>query len=67
MTGMMSEVLLGGQMDVGHGLGLDALGGVNDEQRAFAGAEAAGDFVGEIHVAGGVNEVQLVSFAVFGR
>ena len=53
-------------MDIGHRLGLDALGGVNDQHGPFAGAQAAGDFVGKIHMARGVNEVQLVSFAVFG-
>ncbi len=33
------EVLLHGEVDVCHGLGLDALGGVDDENGAFAGGE----------------------------
>ena len=45
------QILFGGQMDIGHRLGLDALGGVNDQQSPFARAQAAGDFVGEIHMA----------------
>ena len=45
------EVLLHRQMDIGDGLGFDALGGVNDQQGPFAGAQAAGDFIGEIHMA----------------
>ena len=60
------QVLLRRQMDVGHRLRLDALGGVNDQQRAFARAQAARNFVGKIHVAGRVDQVQLVSLAVLG-
>jgi len=54
------EVLVEGEVDVGEGLGLDALGSINDEEGAFAGGEGAGDFVGEVDVAGGVDEVELV-------
>ncbi len=60
------EVLLHRQVHIGDGLGLDALGGIDDEQRPFAGAQAARDLVGEIHMAGRVNQVQLVSLAVLG-
>ena len=66
MTGMMVEVLLHRQVHVGHGLRLDALRGINDEQRAFARAQAARDLVGEIHVPGRVDQVQLVGLAVLG-
>ena len=45
------QILLERQVDVGHRLRLDALGGVDDEQRAFAGGEAAADLVGEVDVA----------------
>ena len=58
------EVLLHRQMHVGDGLRLDALRRVNDEQRAFARAQAARHFVGKIHVAGRVDQVQLVGLAV---
>ena len=54
------EVVLEGQVDVGHRLRFDALGGVDDEERAFAGGEAAADLVGEVDVAGGVDQVELV-------
>jgi len=47
-------------------LGFYALGGVHHEQAAFAGGEAAADLVGEVHVAGGVHEVELVGLAVVG-
>ena len=61
MTGMTVRPCLHREMDVGHGLGFDALRGIDDEQRAFAGGEGAGDFVGEVDVAGGVEQVQFVS------
>ncbi len=55
------------QVDVGEGLRLDALGGVDDEQGAFAGGEGARDLVAEVDVAGGIDEVELVGVAVLGR
>ncbi len=58
------EAVGDGEIGVGEGLGLDALGGVDDEEGAFAGGERAGDLVGEVDVAGGVDEVELVGFAV---
>ena len=58
------QVLLQRQVDVGHRLGFDALRRVDDEQRAFAGGQAAADLVGEVDVAGGVDQVEFVGFAV---
>jgi len=60
------EVLLHGEVEVRDGLGFDALGGIDHEDGTFAGGEGAGDLVGEIDVAGGVEEVELVGFAVAG-
>ncbi len=61
------QILLPRQMHVGDGLRLHALRRIHDEQRAFARAQAARDFVGEIHVAGRVNQVQLIGLAVARR
>ena len=58
------EVHLHRQVHVGDGLGLDALRGIHDEQRPFAGAQAARHLVGEIHVAGRIDQVQLVGLPV---
>ena len=58
------EVQLRREVIIRHGLRLDALRGVNHQQRAFARAQAARDFVGKIHMAGRVNQVQLVGLAV---
>ena len=52
------------EVGVGERLGLDALRGVDDEQRALAGGQRAADLVGEVDVAGRVDEVQLVGLAV---
>ena len=49
-----------------HGLGLDSLRSVNQQERAFAGHERAPYLVGEIDVARCVDQVQLVGFAIAG-
>ena len=51
-------------IDVGERLRLDALGGVDHQQRAFAGGERAVDLVGEIDVARRVDQVEHVVLAV---
>ena len=61
------EVLAKGEMDVGQRLGLDALGGVDHEDGALAGLQAAADLVAEVDVAGRVDEVEPVDQAVVRR
>ena len=58
------EVLLKGEVNVGEGLGLDALSSIDDENGGFHGLETAGDFVAKIHMAGGVDEVKFVAFVM---
>ncbi len=58
------EALRQRQVDVGQGLGLDALRGVDDEDGALAGLQAAADLVGEVDVAGRVDEVEPVAQAI---
>ena len=58
------EALRQREVDVGQRLRLDALGGVDDEDRALAGLQAAADLVGEVDVAGRVDEVEAVGQAV---
>jgi len=57
-------VVVQGQIDVGQGLGLHALGGVHHQQRAFAGGQGTRHFVVEVHVSGRVDEVQLIFLSV---
>ena len=58
------EILLDGEVRVDDGLGLHALGGIDDEQRAFTGLERPADLVAEVHVPGRVDEVEHVLLAV---
>src|SRR5262245_40937945 len=60
------QILLHCEVNIRNGLSLDALGGIDNQKSAFAGAQAARNFVGEIDVARSVNQVQLVFLPVFG-
>ena len=63
-TGTISWLASMRVVDVGERLRLDALGGVDDQERALDGGERAGDFVGEVDVAGRVDQVEDVGLAV---
>ena len=54
------EVVLQGQVQVGDRLRLDPLGCVDDDDRAVARHQRAPHLVGEVHVSGGVDQVQPV-------
>ena len=54
------EVVLQGLVAVGQGLGLDALRGVDQQDRTLAGGQRAADLVAEVDVARGVDEVEGV-------
>lgn len=54
------EVVLHRQVEVGEGLGLDTLRGVDEEHGTLAGGEAAADLIGEVDVAGGIDHVEDV-------
>ncbi len=58
------EVVLQRQVAVGERLGLDALGGVDDEDDPLAGGEAAADLVAEVDVARRVDQVEDVALPV---
>ena len=58
------KAVVDGEVGVGEGLRLDALRCVDHQQRALAGGQRARDFVAEVDVAGRVDEVELVGFAV---
>ena len=53
-------------MDVGHGLGLDALGGIDDQDGPFAGGQTPGDLVGEVDMARGIHEIECVFLTILG-
>ena len=53
-------------IDIGERLRLDALAGVDDEQRAFAGLQRARHLIGEVDVAGRVHQIEDIGLAVLG-
>ena len=53
-------------VDIGERLRLDALARVHHQQRAFAGRQRARDLVGEVDMAGRVDQIQDVGLAVLG-
>ena len=60
------QIVIERHVHVGHSLRLDSLSRIDDEQRTFAGRQAARYFVSEIDVPGGVDQIELVLFAVLG-
>ena len=60
------EVMVERHIAVRQRLRLDALRRVHHQQRAFARRQRTADFVGEVHMAGRVNQVERVGFAVLG-
>ena len=54
------EVVLEGLVTGGERLGLDALGGVDEQDGPLTGGQGPADLVAEVHVARGVDEVQDV-------
>ncbi len=58
------QLVLHGQVEVGQGLRLDALGGVDEQHGALARGERARHLVGEVDVARGVDHVEAVGRGV---
>ena len=60
------QTLLHRRVAVGHRLRFHALCGIHHQQCAFAGGQRAADFVAEVHMAGGVDEIQKIGLPIFG-
>ncbi len=58
------KVMLQREVDIGHRLRFDPLGGVDDQQGAFAGGKRTAYFIGEINVARRVDQVEFVFLPV---
>ncbi len=54
------------QVAIGQRLRFDALGGIDDENGALAGGQRPADLVVEIDMAGGIDEIEVIGFAVIG-
>ncbi len=61
------EPVIDREIGIRQRLGFDALRGIDHQQRAFAGGQRARNFVGKIHVAGGVDQVELIDLAILRR
>jgi len=61
------QIVSHGQIEVRDGLRLNALRGVDHQQRPFARGDGARHLVGEVHVPRGVDQVERVSLSVAGR
>ena len=60
------QVVPHGQVEVRYGLRLNALRGVDDQQRAFARGDGARHFVREVNVSRGVDQVERILLPVAG-
>ena len=60
------QIVLKRQVEIGQGLRLHALAGVDEQQGAFAGCQGPGYLIGEIHMARRVDQIQRIGLAVFG-
>ena len=56
-----------GKAEVGHGLGLDPLGGIDQEDGALACRQTLGYLIGEVHMTWGIDEVELVAESIVGQ
>ncbi len=60
------QVLVHGQVCIGHRLGLYPLGRVDQQKGPFASRQAPRHLVGKVHMAGRVHQVELVQLTVGG-
>jgi len=60
------QIMVKRQIAVGQRLGLHALAGVHHQYGTLAGGQTAADLVLKVHMARGINEVELIGFAVIG-
>ena len=58
------QVVVQGQVYIGQGLGLDALGGVHHQDCSVAGSQGTGHLVVEVHVSRSVDEVEDILLSV---
>ena len=58
------QIVLNRQVKITDGLGLDTLGGINQQKTTFAGGQCPAYFITEIHVAGCIDQVQDILLPV---
>ncbi len=60
------KVRVHGEVGIRHGLGLDPLSRVNDQDRALAGGKRSAYLVGKVDMARGVYEIERIGVAIVG-
>ena len=55
-----------GLIDIGKGLRFNALRGIDNKQRAFTGCQRARDFIGKVHMAGRVHQIEDIILTILG-
>ena len=67
MTGNDLQPVVDRDVGIGQRLRFDALRRIDHQQRAFAGGQRARNLVAEIHVAGRIDQVELINLAILRR
>ena len=52
------------KIEICQGLGLNALGGIDQKQGTLTGADGTADLIGEVHMSRSVNEIELILLSV---
>ena len=60
------QSLIKGQIDIGNGLRLHALRGIDQQNRTFTGTQTAADFISEVNVSRSVDQVKFIGNSVTG-
>ncbi len=60
------QIVVQGQVGICQGLRLYSLGGVDYQQNPFAGCQAPGNFITEIHMAGGIDQIEKILLSISG-
>ncbi len=60
MTATMAKILLEREIDVCQRLRFDALAGVDHQERTFACRQRSTDLIGEVDMAGGIDQIELI-------
>ncbi len=63
-NGQHLQALLNRRVTVGNRLGFHTLPRIHHQQRALTGGQRAGHLVGEIHMAGGINKIELIGLPI---
>ena len=52
------------QINIGHCLGFDALGSVNNQQRPLASSQGTGNFIIKVNMAGSIDQIELIFLTI---